>query len=139
MKLCHHPNVVKLLDHFENAEYIFFVMEYSSGGSLKNYSNKKRFNFTEKREAEIIFQIDLGIQYLHQYGIVHRDLKPDNIILTENENMSQIKIMDFCLSKIMSPKEHFIDGFVTLSFVTPDFLVRTPYNKEVDIWSIGII
>ena len=60
-------------------------------------------------------------------------------MLTENENMSQIKIMDFCLSKIMSPKEHFIDGFVTLSFVTPDFLVRTPYNKEVDIWSIGII
>ena len=53
--------------------------------------------------------------------------------------MSQIKIMDFCLSKIMSPKERFIDGFVTLSFVTPDFLVRTPYNKEVDIWSIGII
>ena len=47
--------------------------------------------------------------------------------------------MDFCLSKIMSPKEHFIDGFVTLSLVAPDFWVRTPYNKEVDIWSIGVI
>ncbi len=139
MKLCHHPNVVRLLDHFENAEYIFIVMEYLSGGSLKNYLNKKRFNFSEKRAAEIIFQIGLGIQYLHQYGIVHRDLKPDNIMLTENENMSQIKIMDFGLSKIMGPKEHVIDGFGTLSFVAPEVLVRTPYNKEVDIWSIGVI
>ena len=34
MKLCHHPNVVHLLDHFENAEYIFIVMEYIRGGRL---------------------------------------------------------------------------------------------------------
>ena len=37
MKLCHHPNVVRLLDHFENAEYIFIVMEYIRGGRLTDY------------------------------------------------------------------------------------------------------
>ena len=139
MKLCHHPNVVRLLDHFENAEYIFIVMEYLSGGSLKDYFVRKKYNFDEKRASEIMFQLGLGLQYLHQYGIVHRDLKPDNIMMTETENMSQIKIMDFGLSKIMGPKEHVVDGFGTLSFVAPEVLVRTPYNKEVDIWSLGII
>ena len=139
MKLCHHPNVVRLLDHFENAEYIFIVMEYLSGGSLKDYFIRKKYNFEERRAAEIMFQLGLGLQYLHQYGIVHRDLKPDNIMMTETENMSQIKIMDFGLSKIMGPKEHVVDGFGTLSFVAPEVLVRTPYNKEVDIWSLGII
>ena len=139
MKLCHHPNVVRLLDHFENAEYIFIVMEYLSGGSLKDYFILKKYNFNEKRAAEIMFQLGLGLQYLHQYGVVHRDLKPDNIMMTETENMSQIKIMDFGLSKIMGPKEHVVDGFGTLSFVAPEVLVRTPYNKEVDIWSLGII
>ena len=139
MKLCHHPNVVRLLDHFENAEYIFIVMEYLSGGSLKDYFILKKYNFNEKRAAEIMFQLGLGLQYLHQYGVVHRDLKPDNIMMTETENMSQIKIMDFGLSKIMGPEEHVVDGFGTLSFVAPEVLVRTPYNKEVDIWSLGII
>jgi serine/threonine protein kinase len=40
MKLCHHPNIVKLLDHFENAEYIFIVMEYIPGGDLGEYIKK---------------------------------------------------------------------------------------------------
>ncbi len=41
--------------------------------------------------------------------------------------------MNFGLSKIMGPKKHFIYCFVTLSFVAPEVLVRTSYNKEVDI------
>jgi len=40
MKLVRHPNIIRLLDHFENAEYIFIVMEYLSGGDLANYLSK---------------------------------------------------------------------------------------------------
>jgi len=139
MKLCHHPNVVHLLDHFENAEYIFIVMEYIRGGRLTDYMKEKKFNFTEKRAAEIIYQIALGVKYLHKYGIIHRDLKPDNIMLTEASDKGQIKIMDFGLSKILGKKEKTVDGFGTLTFVSPEVLIRKPYNKEIDIWSIGVI
>ena len=139
MKLCHHPNIVRLLDHFENAEYIFIVMEYLNGGSLTNYLKKNKFNLSDKRILEIIYQIALGLQYLHQYGIVHRDLKPDNIMMTEKKDMNQIKIMDFGLSKIMGPKETVDDGFGTLCYVAPEVLLRIPYNREIDIWSMGVI
>ena len=139
MKLCHHPNVVHLLDHFENAEYIFIVMEYIRGGRLTDYMKEKKFNFTEKRAAEIIYQISQGVKYLHKYGIIHRDLKPDNIMLTEASDKGQIKIMDFGLSKILGKKEKAMDGFGTLTFVSPEVLIRKPYNKEIDIWSIGVI
>ena len=139
MKLCHHPNVVHLLDHFENAEDIFMVMEYIRGGRLTDYMKEKKFNFTEKRAAEIIYQIALGVKYLHKYGIIHRDLKPDNIMLTEASDKGQIKIMDFGLSKILGKKEKTVDGFGTLTFVSPEVLIRKPYNKEIDIWSIGVI
>ena len=139
MKLCHHPNVVHLLDHFENAEYIFIVMEYIRGGRLTDYMKEKKFNFTEKRAAEIIYQIAQGVKYLHKYGIIHRDLKPDNIMLTEASDKGQIKIMDFGLSKILGKKEKTVDGFGTLTFVSPEVLIRKPYNKEIDIWSIGVI
>ena len=139
MKLCHHPNVVHLLDHFENAEYIFIVMEYIRGGRLTDYMKEKKFNFTEKRVAELIYEIALGVKYLHKYGIIHRDLKPDNIMLTEASDRGHIKIMDFGLSKIRGKKEKTSDGFGTLTFVSPEVLIRKPYNKEIDIWSIGVI
>ena len=42
LKLCHHPNIVRLLDHFENIDYIFIVMEYIEGGTLGNYFKKKK-------------------------------------------------------------------------------------------------
>jgi serine/threonine protein kinase len=81
----------------------------------------------------------LGIKYLHQFGIVHRDLKPENIMLTEANEFGKVKIMDFGLSKILGSKEKSVEGFGTLTFVAPEVLVRTPYNKEIDIWSLGVI
>ena len=139
MKLCHHPNIVKLLDHFENAEYIFIVMEYIAGGDLADYMKDNKYSFTEKRASSIVKQIATGLQYLHQFGIIHRDLKPENIMLTEKNDNGIVKIMDFGLSKILGSKEKSVEGFGTLTFVAPEVLVRTPYNKEIDIWSLGVI
>ena len=139
LKLCHHPNIVRLLDHLENNEYIFIVMEYIEGGTLRQYFKKRKYNFSERQASNIMIQIVNGIKYLHQYGIVHRDLKPDNILITQQNDFGIIKIMDFGLSKIISPKEKMVDGYGSLSYVAPEVLLRTPYNKEVDIWSIGVI
>ena len=139
LKLCHHPNVVRLLDHLENEDYIFIVMEYIEGGTLGQYLKKKNFNFSERQASTIMSQIASGVKYLHKYGIVHRDLKPDNIMITQQNDFGVIKIMDFGLSKIVSTQETMVDGYGTLSYVAPEVLLRTPYNKEVDIWSMGVI
>ena len=139
LKLCHHPNIVRLLDYLENLDYIFIVTEYIEGGTLGQYLKKNNFNFTEQQAANMVFQIASGIKYLHNYGIVHRDLKPDNIMITEPNESGILKIMDFGLSKIVSSQEKMIDGYGTLSYVAPEVLLRAPYNKEVDIWSLGII
>ena len=139
LKLCHHPNVVRLLDHLENEDYIFIVMEYIEGGTLGQYLKKKNFNFSERQASSIMSQIASGVKYLHRYGIVHRDLKPDNIMITQQNDFGVIKIMDFGLSKIVSTQEKMVDGYGTLSYVAPEVLLRTPYNKEVDIWSMGVI
>ena len=139
LKLCHHPNIVRLLDHLENNDYIYIVTEYIGGGTLGQYLKKKKFNFSERQATNIMSQIANGVKYLHQYGIAHRDLKPDNIMITQQNDYGVIKIMDFGLSKILSPNERMVDGYGTLSYVAPEVLLRTPYNKEVDIWSMGVI
>ena len=139
MKLCNHPNIIKLLDHFENSEYIYIIMEYLAGGTLTQYIKKRYFNFSENQASNIIYQIGNGIKYLHNYGIIHRDLKTDNIMLTEDNDNGIIKIIDFGLSKIISSNENLIDGYGTLNFTAPEVLTRDPYNKEIDIWNLGII
>jgi hypothetical protein len=139
MKLCMHPNIIQLFDHFENSDYIFIIMEYLKGGDLEQYLHKINFRVTENRARTLIFQLASGIKYLHGYGILHRDLKPENIMLTENNENGIVKIMDFGLSKILGPDEKVSDGFGTLSFVAPEVLIRQPYNRQIDIWSVGVI
>jgi Ca2+-binding EF-hand superfamily protein len=139
MKLCRHPNVVKLIDHFENSEYIFIVMELLKGGNLGEYFNKNKFQITEKRAAKIMYQLASGVKYLHHYGILHRDIKPDNIMLSDTTEDASVKVMDFGLSKIMGSQEKVADGYGSLSFVAPEVLIRQPYNKQIDIWSLGVI
>ena len=114
-------------------------MEYIEGGTLNEYLKKKHYNFSENQAGNLMFQIANGLKYLHKYGIVHRDLKPDNIMMTEQSEKGILKIMDFGLSKIVGPNDTLHEGYGTLSYVAPEVLLRTPYNKEIDMWSMGII
>ena len=88
LKICKHPNIVRFLDHFENSEYIFIVMEYVQHGHLRQYFTKNHFSVSEQRIAMIAFQIASALKYLHHYGIIHRDLKPDNVLIKDIGNNS---------------------------------------------------
>lgn len=143
MKMCRHPNIVRLLDHFENNEIIFICMEYLAGGTLANYLEHTPVDALTEGDAGVItYQVAKGLEYLHQFGIIHRDLKPENIIIKGKlpyEGLDALKIMDFGLSKILGPNEKVNDGYGTLTYVAPEVLTRKPYNKHVDIWSLGVI
>ena len=52
---------------------------------------------------------------------------------------TDLKIVDFGLSKIIGPNESSLDPFGTLSYVAPEVLLQKPYGKEVDLWSLGVI
>jgi Ca2+-binding EF-hand superfamily protein len=138
MKVCHHPNIIRLLDHFENAHYIYIVMEYLSGGDLCDYVVNSN-EFTEVQAAKIMYQIALGLKYLEEFGIMHRDLKPENILLTKYSDNPTVKIMDFGLSKILGRNEKALEGFGTLNYIAPEVLVRKPYDKKIDIFALGVV
>ena len=139
LKLCHHPNIIRLLDHLENTNYIYIVTEYIEGGTLGQYFKKKKFNFSERQAMNIMCQLASGVKYLHQYGIVHRDLKPDNIMIIPKNDELNIKIMDFGFSRIVSKEEKLMEGFGTLYYAAPELIQNSPYNSKIDIWSLGVI
>jgi serine/threonine protein kinase len=53
LKLCQHPNVIRLIDTFENNEHFFIVLEYLAGGDLFEYLSKREFKITEDRARSI--------------------------------------------------------------------------------------
>lgn len=139
LKICQHPNIIRLLDVFENPEYIYIVLEYLSGGDLFIYLDKRDFRITEDRARQIAHMIASALYYMHSYGISHRDLKLENILMVENTEESELKIVDFGLSKILGPNETSTDPFGTLSYVAPEVLLQQKYGNQVDLWSLGVI
>lgn len=138
MKLFHHPKLVKLLDHFENNEYIYIVMEYLSGGDL-NLLIKEQKELTESQVALIIKQIAEGLEYINNYGAIHRDIKMENIMLKVKGDLNSVTIIDFGLTKTIAPGEKLAETMGTLAFIAPEVISRNPYDKAVDVWSIGVV
>lgn len=114
-------------------------MEYCEEGDLFKYLESKSFKLSEKEVISILKQILSGVYYLHQYGITHRDLKPENILVKKVDGKYVFKIADFGLSKIISPEEFCEEPYGTLCYCSPEVVAHKPYNKQVDMWSIGII
>ncbi len=140
LKICQHPNIVKLYDIYENHKYVYIFLELCLGNDLFSWFSYRKYRITEEQTVHIIHQILIGLYYLHQYGIIHRDLKPENILLIDsNSEYPLIKITDFGLSKIISPNQTCDEPYGTLNYVSPEILLQKPYDKSVDVWSVGVI
>ena len=140
LKICQHPNIIRLYDIFENVDYIYIIMEYCPGGDLFSYLEKRKFQISEERAAIIMNKMCEAVFYFQSYfGVIHRDLKPENVLMTSDGDDGDIRILDFGLSKISTPNEKCSEPYGTLTYCAPEIILDEPYNKEVDMWSLGIM
>ena len=131
-----HPNIIKLLEVFENEKYVFFVMEYASNGDLLDYL-KKKIILSENDSKYLFFQICSGLKFIHKKHIIHRDIKLDNILL---DNNYKCKICDFGVSRIMKKDEYITEQCGTPAYLAPEIIRDLGYkNLKADIWSLGIL
>ena len=158
MSKCDHPNIVKLIEIYENGPRYELIMEECIGGTLFTRLTDKIEDygetFSEKEAAQIFKQIISAINYCHIQGIVHRDLKMENVLFIEKDKKNfDIKIIDFGLSQyaqyhlvnlmdlISSEKIKTIN--MNLSVGTPHYIapevIKGKYNQKCDIWSAGVI
>lgn len=139
LKHCKHRNVLRLVDNFESYSTIYIALEYLTGGTLTNFLTRQNTVINDGKAKTIIYQIARGLRYLNDLGIMHRDLKPDNIMLSSKDESCVIKIVDFGLARTVGSKVKVFDTFGTLAYVAPEVVSKVGYNKEVDIWSLGVI
>ncbi|XP_067683497.1 calcium/calmodulin-dependent protein kinase type 1-like [Haliotis asinina] len=137
LRRLNHPNIVQLVDVFDDKTHVFLVMELVTGGELFDRIVEKG-SYTEKDASNLIKQVLAAVDYMHTKGVVHRDLKPENLLYYSHDEDSKIMISDFGLSKVEGT------GIMetacgTPGYVAPEVLAQQPYGKEVDCWSIGVI
>jgi serine/threonine protein kinase len=128
MKMCKHPNIVRLEDLFENADQFFLVLEFMGGGDLFDYLKSRAFRLTEERAREITLQLTMAVQYLHTFGIVHRDIKLENVMMSDCSEKAVPKLADFGLAKMVGPSEKADEPFGTLGYAAPEVLKKEPYG-----------
>ncbi|XP_044741623.1 calcium/calmodulin-dependent protein kinase type 1 isoform X1 [Chrysoperla carnea] len=132
-----HPNIVQLLETFEDKSKVYLVMELVTGGELFDRIVEKG-SYTEKDASHLIRQVLEAVDYMHEQGVVHRDLKPENLLYYSPDEDSKIMISDFGLSK-MEDSGIMATACGTPGYVAPEVLAQKPYGKAVDVWSIGVI
>ena len=76
-----HPNIVKVIDVFEENDTSYIVMPFVEGITLQKLVDKKG-KLDYETSVNYVAQIAEAINHIHEQGILHRDVKPDNIMIT---------------------------------------------------------
>lgn len=143
MSYCDHKNIVKVLGYCEdNSNRLSLVMEYFPLGSLEKYLREKKDRVSHKTLYLFGQQICQGMKYLHEERMmVHRDLAARNVLVS-NEN--EVKITDFGLARIFGTEKDYYRAKessqkVPIKWYAPEWLRHQKYQKESDVWSLGIV
>eukprot|EP00026_Physarum_polycephalum_P006619 Phypoly_transcript_06669.p1 GENE.Phypoly_transcript_06669~~Phypoly_transcript_06669.p1 ORF type:complete len:550 (+),score=109.39 Phypoly_transcript_06669:62-1651(+) len=87
------PWIVRLYYSFQDANYLYLIMEYVPGGDMMTQLIKYD-TFTEDQTRFYIAETVLAIDSIHKLYYIHRDIKPDNLLLDKKGHM---KVSDFGL------------------------------------------
>lgn len=116
----------------------FIVTDYCHGGDLFAYM-LDRVQLEEEDVCMILSQCLSALNYMAENNIVHRDLKLENIMLQKDGDLSNIKLVDFGLSREQGQIKYMNKMFSgTPFYLAPESLV---HKTEVasDLWSLGVI
>jgi serine/threonine-protein kinase len=142
-----HDNIVDITDFGTTITgRTFVVMEYLDGESLGARISREGKQ-EELRTIRIGSQIASALAAAHKKGIVHRDIKPENIFLITRKGEDFVKVVDFGISKSMSPAEDEDVRLTQTGMVLGTPLYMSPeqargseeLDHRIDIYALGVI
>lgn len=131
-----HPNIVELVDSYEDGERYCIVMKlgYGEVGNMI-WSGAG----LDPLLANFYFrQLVSTVKYLHSKGICHRDIKPENMLIDGNGNLL---LSDFGFSTLFFHKgrrRRLRSSVGSLEYMAPEVFEGDYDGSLADIWSCGI-
>lgn len=152
-----HPNLIRLLESYEDKTEDAMVLEYCDGTTLYDVVSshfKQKQNVNEELATSLIYQLLLAIEHIAAAGIAHQDVKPENMMLYDlnvEENRANLKLGDFGWAVSVSSTGNKVpaEGAGSLWYAPPE--LNPPVKGIVspsppgavlgrtDMWSAGVV
>src|SRR5262245_15062582 len=121
-------------------------MELVEGVPLTDFCDRDRL--TPRERLELFASVCSAVQHAHQKGIIHRDLKPSNVLVTRQDGVPLVKVIDFGIAKATG--EQLTDKTLTTTlsqmigtplYMSPEQVQRSgpDIDTRSDIYSLGVL
>ena len=136
-----HPHILPLLDSGEAQGFLYYVMPYVDGESLRERLTA-RGELPVHDAVRLLSEIVDALSHAHGRGVVHRDIKPDNVMLSGRHAL----VMDFGVAKAVSEatgRQQLTTAGVALgtpAYMAPEQATADPHlDHRVDIYAVGVL
>jgi len=147
LALMDHPNVATVFDAGATATgRPYFVMELVRGVPITQYCDQH--HLPPVGRLRLFIQVCQAIQHAHQKGIIHRDIKPSNILVTTEDKVPVLKVIDFGIAKVTQGElaaqtvyTQFQAFLGTPAYMSPEQagLSGLDVDTRSDIYALGVL
>jgi TolB-like protein/tetratricopeptide (TPR) repeat protein len=134
-----HPHILPLHDSGEAAGFLYYVMPFVAGESLRQRLTREG-RLSLEDTLRITSNVADALAYAHAHGVVHRDIKPENILLSNGHAL----VADFGIAKAVeaagdSKLTETGWGMGTPAYMSPEQIVGGPADGRSDIYGLGCV
>src|SRR5579871_6794524 len=132
-----HPNIVVVHDAGEESGHLYIIMEYVSGGTLKQ---RIAPGMSVVEIQRVTREVASALTYAHAVGIIHRDVKPVNVLMDPN---GRSVLSDFGIAKVLEGSERLTGtgaGVGTPEYMSPEQCRgNVVVDARADIYALGVM
>ncbi len=134
-----HPHILGLIDSGEAAGFLYYVMPFIEGESLRGRMD--RGPMLPDEVVGLARQVGDALEHAHRQGVIHRDIKPENILLSDGHAI----VADFGIAKAVtaaSDKSITRTGFPvgTVGYMSPEQAAGfAELNERSDVFSLTCV
>jgi serine/threonine-protein kinase len=135
-KIHHNENVINYIEHGKIKGAPYLLMDYVESSNLKLLLSRGDEVLAEN-VAQIIIDMALGLEQVHDSGFIHLDFKPENILVTRNAG---VRLIDFDLARLkpVEPKKMPGRNPGTPAYMAPEHLQGLAIDQRADIFAFGV-
>jgi len=137
----HHPHILPLYDSGDADGYLYYVMPYEEGQSLREKLARDG-ELPIDEVVRILRDLADALTDAHKHGVVHRDIKPDNVLLSDRHAF----VTDFGVAKAVTEatgRQKLTTEGVSLgtpAYMAPEQAAADPHiDHRADIYAVGAV
>ncbi len=133
-----HPNIVPIFAVEEVREFVFFVMAYVQGETLRQRV-ASRGPLPAGTGARILRDVAWALAYAHSQGVVHRDVKPENILLEAGSDRALVTDFGIAQVRVAQAAADTDEVLGTPEFMSPEQASGQAVDHRSDLYSLGVV